>query len=301
MNESSKDDRTSALKVAKKCLKKNDGSSMKVKALAKMVAEQIGDGLKYKDVQKWIADSDKFALDGKKVTISSSSKKKRSSSSKDSSSSEPSKKKSKKENNDSTIRNNNTGRSSVSTSTAAGSTLDIDAWRKDNKIVVKHAKDDEEGQEQTKLLNVDPNYFPLKSFDECKAVIAEPLIRQCTDGNGFEKPSPIQSQSWPILMQKSKDGRKRDVVGIAETGSGKTMGTSNISLFVCYRLQEGQHKPYVFPSFFFSHLSYCYYYTTLHHTTLHYTPNHSICSACTNIDDEEWYSGTETSSPDVSP
>ena len=263
MNESSKDDKTSALKVAKKCLKKNDGSSMKVKTLAKMVAEQIGDGLKYKDVQKWIADSDKFALDGKKVSISSSSsssssKKKRSSSSKDSSSSEPSKKKSKKDtNNDSTTKNNNnnTGSTSASTSTNAGSTLDIDAWRKDNKIVVKHAKDDEEGQEQTKLLNMDANYFPLTSFDECKAVIAEPLIRQCTEGNGFEKPSPIQSQSWPILMQKSKDGRKRDVVGIAETGSGKTMGTfEQISSFVCCNCcQEGQLKAYFFP--FFSHLS----------------------------------------------
>eukprot|EP00529_Nitzschia_sp_RCC80_P023809 CAMPEP_0113491590 /NCGR_PEP_ID=MMETSP0014_2-20120614/27633_1 /TAXON_ID=2857 /ORGANISM="Nitzschia sp." /LENGTH=461 /DNA_ID=CAMNT_0000385383 /DNA_START=63 /DNA_END=1444 /DNA_ORIENTATION=+ /assembly_acc=CAM_ASM_000159 len=223
MNESTQD-KTSALKVAKKCLKKNDASSMKVKALAKMVAEQIGDGLKYKDVQKWITDSDKFALDGKKVSISSSSKK-RSSSSKDSSSSEPSSKKSKKETTDSTNSSSSSSSSSTSTSTstAAGNTSGTDGWRKDNKIVVKHAKDDEEGQEQTKVLNKDPNYFPLTSFDECKAVIAEPLIRQCTEGNGFEKPSPIQSQAWPILMQKSKDGRKRDVVGIAETGSGKTM------------------------------------------------------------------------------
>eukprot|EP01135_Chromosphaera_perkinsii_P006061 Nk52_evm2s388 gene=Nk52_evmTU2s388 len=33
----------------------------------------------------------------------------------------------------------------------------------------------------------------------------------------FEKPTPIQSQTWPIVLSG------RDVVGIAETGSGKTM------------------------------------------------------------------------------
>lgn len=207
MNESA-NDKVSALKVAKKCLKKND-SPMKVKALAKMVADQIGDGLKYKDVKKWIADSDKFSVDGKKVSIasssSSSSSKKRSSSK--TPSSEPSTKKSKKD--------------IDTSSTETPSTSAADSWRRDNKIVIKHAKDDEEGQEQSKVLNNDPMYFPLTTFDACKAVIAEPLIRQCTERNGFEKPSPIQSQSWPILMQKSKDGRRRDVVGIAETGSGK--------------------------------------------------------------------------------
>jgi superfamily II DNA/RNA helicase len=34
---------------------------------------------------------------------------------------------------------------------------------------------------------------------------------------GFARPTPIQSQCWPILLAK------RDVVGIAETGSGKTL------------------------------------------------------------------------------
>jgi len=34
----------------------------------------------------------------------------------------------------------------------------------------------------------------------------------------FEKPSPIQSQAWPALLMG------RDVIGIAKTGSGKTLG-----------------------------------------------------------------------------
>ena len=34
---------------------------------------------------------------------------------------------------------------------------------------------------------------------------------------GFEKPSPIQSAAWPVCLQG------RDMVGIAQTGSGKTL------------------------------------------------------------------------------
>lgn len=36
----------------------------------------------------------------------------------------------------------------------------------------------------------------------------------------FEKPTPIQSQVWPIALSG------RDVVGIAKTGSGKTLAVS---------------------------------------------------------------------------
>ncbi len=35
---------------------------------------------------------------------------------------------------------------------------------------------------------------------------------------GYEKPTPIQSQGWPIALQG------HDMVGIAQTGSGKTFG-----------------------------------------------------------------------------
>ena len=34
---------------------------------------------------------------------------------------------------------------------------------------------------------------------------------------GFQNPTPIQAQTWPIAMQE------RDVVSIAKTGSGKTL------------------------------------------------------------------------------
>lgn len=34
---------------------------------------------------------------------------------------------------------------------------------------------------------------------------------------GFEKPSPIQSQAWPVLL------KGEDLIGIAQTGTGKTL------------------------------------------------------------------------------
>lgn len=38
--------------------------------------------------------------------------------------------------------------------------------------------------------------------------------------NSFASPTPIQSQAWPIVMSG------RNLVGIAKTGSGKTLGVS---------------------------------------------------------------------------
>jgi superfamily II DNA/RNA helicase len=35
---------------------------------------------------------------------------------------------------------------------------------------------------------------------------------------GFSSPTPIQAQSWPVALQS------RDIVAVAKTGSGKTLG-----------------------------------------------------------------------------
>lgn len=54
-------------------------------------------------------------------------------------------------------------------------------------------------------------YKPVLTFEELKC---DPkFLKIC---NGFETPTPIQSQCWPILLSG------RDIIGIAETGSGKT-------------------------------------------------------------------------------
>ena len=45
---------------------------------------------------------------------------------------------------------------------------------------------------------------------------------------GFTEPTPIQAQGWPMAMSG------RDVVGIAQTGSGKTISVRNIHMIFSY-------------------------------------------------------------------
>jgi ATP-dependent RNA helicase DDX5/DBP2 len=55
---------------------------------------------------------------------------------------------------------------------------------------------------------------PVTSFDEAGF---PPYVMQEVKQQGFTKPTPIQCQGWPMALSG------RDVVGIAETGSGKTL------------------------------------------------------------------------------
>lgn len=56
---------------------------------------------------------------------------------------------------------------------------------------------------------------PFMSFE---AVGFPPDMLRELQSAGFKTPTPIQAQSWPIAMQN------RDIVAIAKTGSGKTLG-----------------------------------------------------------------------------
>ncbi|KAK3037654.1 hypothetical protein RJ639_030431 [Escallonia herrerae] len=58
----------------------------------------------------------------------------------------------------------------------------------------------------------DSKYGALKSFEE--AQLPDEVVECCKN---FDKPSPIQSHSWPFLLNG------RDFIGIAATGSGKTL------------------------------------------------------------------------------
>src|ERR1041384_4838646 len=53
----------------------------------------------------------------------------------------------------------------------------------------------------------------LNSFNEFG--LAEPILRSLTE-EGYVTPTPIQAQTIPLLLAK------RDVIGIAQTGTGKT-------------------------------------------------------------------------------
>jgi ATP-dependent RNA helicase DBP3 len=200
-------DSTTALKAAKKSLKKQESGEMKLKDLAKKVAEKLGDdSVTSKQVQKWIQESSTFSVDGKVVSL----KRQRSTSPKDAK--EELTKASKK------------SKPNEKESAAPGDPNSVASWRESNKIVIMHSTDDETGKSKTLELQGLKTYFPFTTFDApgCVESICAPLLKQCTEGNGFSKPSPIQAQSWPIMTQ-GVDGKMRDIVGIAETGSGKTL------------------------------------------------------------------------------
>lgn len=55
---------------------------------------------------------------------------------------------------------------------------------------------------------------PVFDFHECQW--PEKIMKALED-DGFETPTPIQAQGWPIVLSG------RDLVGIAQTGSGKTL------------------------------------------------------------------------------
>ena len=56
---------------------------------------------------------------------------------------------------------------------------------------------------------------PVRTFLE--AAFPEYVTAEC-EASGFNAPTPIQSQAWPIAL------KGLDVIGLANTGSGKTLG-----------------------------------------------------------------------------
>lgn len=83
-------------------------------------------------------------------------------------------------------------------SVARRSPRDVDAFRREHEITVQ-------GRDVPRPVeNFDEAGFPGYVMSEVKA-------------QGFSRPTPIQSQGWPMALSG------RDVVGIAETGSGKTL------------------------------------------------------------------------------
>ena len=87
--------------------------------------------------------------------------------------------------------------------------------------------DEAEAYREEATINIIPeeearNYNPILSFEylkpslnNCKSMSKQ--IQTYIELKNFSKPSPIQSQCWPPLLEG------RDVIGIASTGSGKTL------------------------------------------------------------------------------
>ncbi|CAI0455104.1 unnamed protein product, partial [Linum tenue] len=82
---------------------------------------------------------------------------------------------------------------------AGGNSLSAEAYRRRHEITVTG------GDVPPPLMSFEATGFPSE------------LLREVYSA-GFSAPTPIQAQSWPVVMQS------RDIVAIAKTGSGKTLG-----------------------------------------------------------------------------
>lgn len=79
-------------------------------------------------------------------------------------------------------------------------------------------------EEHSITIESDKEFYPITSFDQL--CLPENFKHGLKD---FTKPTPIQSQCWPIALEG------RDIVGIAETGSGKTLA---FSIPMLYHIQN---------------------------------------------------------------
>lgn len=100
------------------------------------------------------------------------------------------------------------------------STVQLSAFKKDfykpTSTVVQRTKLDVDAfyaEHSITLRGKAPN--PIMNFDEVN--IPDYVLTEIKK-QGFEKPTPIQAQGWPIALSGS------NMVGIAKTGSGKTLG-----------------------------------------------------------------------------
>ncbi|NWR10844.1 DDX43 helicase, partial [Paradoxornis webbianus] len=90
--------------------------------------------------------------------------------------------------------------------TASMSQEEVELWRKENNNIT--CDDLKEGEKRCI-----PN--PVCKFED--AFERYPDIMANIRKVGFQKPTPIQSQAWPIILQGI------DLIGIAQTGTGKTL------------------------------------------------------------------------------
>ncbi|XP_061214507.1 probable ATP-dependent RNA helicase DDX43 [Neopsephotus bourkii] len=93
-----------------------------------------------------------------------------------------------------------------SSKTASMSPEEVELWRKENNNII--CDDLKEGEKRCI-----PN--PVCKFED--VFEHYPDIMANIRKAGFQKPTPIQSQAWPIILQGL------DLIGIAQTGTGKTL------------------------------------------------------------------------------
>ncbi|KAG8581996.1 hypothetical protein GDO81_007884, partial [Engystomops pustulosus] len=91
-------------------------------------------------------------------------------------------------------------------SIASMSEEEVTKWRRENNNII--CNDLKEGQKR-------PIPNPVRSFQDAFETFQE--VMDALKTAGFQRPTPIQSQAWPIILQGL------DLIGIAQTGTGKTL------------------------------------------------------------------------------
>jgi hypothetical protein len=221
------------VKAAKKSLKRQDSGQMKLKVLVRQLSAEQSDW-STKDVKKVLKGSNKFTVTGKLVALNSSSRKR--------SVDSPTQQAGVPEEKDRLHKKTKTAATTTSSGftdhePAAVTKEGAETWRREHKIVVLSANDDGDANE---TLQGSADLFPWDTFDGVvvsTTKIHRNLIRQCVEVNKFHRPSPIQAQAWPILSAG------RDMVGIAETGSGKVR--DSVSITCKNRSRPASHPQFV--------------------------------------------------------
>jgi hypothetical protein len=208
----------SVIKTAKKILKKDEKGSIKMKQLVKTVIEKLdskSDETSTDQVKEWILSSDKFTVDEKLVSLNSSKKRKNDEGDDDEKAKKKAAKRAKKE------AKKNKKNKEDSPAPVTTDTMTVEnavTWRKENKVVLRTTQNNDSegdnGKSASEELNKNEVYLPYGSFSspKCQESINSVLLKQCTEVNGFTKPSAIQAQCWPVLLH-SDNGKTRDVVG----------------------------------------------------------------------------------------
>ena len=220
--------KSAVIKVARKILKKSNGNdesedaataaakSMNLKNLVEQTCKKMKDDntTSTNQVKDWIQESNKFVVNGKKVSLKSKRKRKKEESivttctTADVEKIQQRKRSKKTEEATKITTTTSDATTRTTTSTQSTTTEVISKWREEQKIMVVRNT-----VESSQKIRQDSTFSPFRSFDDCRGSIEPSLLRQCTQGNGFKIPSPIQAQAWPIL------NKGHDVVGIAEVSA----------------------------------------------------------------------------------
>ena len=77
-----------------------------------------------------------------------------------------------------------------------------------------------------------PEYVPCVLPDYVLCALCLAYVMDVINKLSWTEPTPIQAQGWPLALSG------KDMVGIAQTGSGKTLSVSNIWPLVCDVLDQ---------------------------------------------------------------